>query len=183
MRYPWFNGRLLLCSSQYSSLQDYDIGICNAFPYSTIDTSYTVVSHSITYRSIFEHTQHRYVNTRNIRPTVVVDRGAIDKLLWLFSLPHSLPHSNMVILHQCIYPHEPILQMVWALQLWPPCPQNSKQKSIESQKQNKTSKHPPNHPRFRRRTARCTACQLLPIPTLQYFSVTKNDKPSVENTC
>ena len=52
-----------------------------------------------------------------------------------------------------------------ASQLWPPCLYNPQQKYIDYLKSNQ-NKHSPNHPRFRRRTAHSTACQLLPIPRI-----------------
>ena len=60
--------------------------------------------------------------------------------------------------------------MLRALQLWPPS--SGLPASITRNKKNyrppetKQNKHPPNHPRFGRRTARSTACQLLPIPRI-----------------
>ena len=83
--------------------------------------------------------------------------------------------------------------MLRALQLWPPSSglpasitHNNKNRIPET-KQNKT-KHPPNHPHFCRRTARSTACQLLPIPRLYQprcinFQWLNNNKQNVANTC
>ena len=119
----------------------------------------------INYRSTFERMQHLPYSSS--RP------WCYWQLLRSYSLPHSSMGKQLSMIIVLIYLPTKIdnsnatSPLALASQLWPPCLHNPQQKVyINIDYLNKKNKRPPKYPRFRRRTARSTCCELLPVPRI-----------------